>query len=81
MGDRDAQEENDGVFKNARPAGPSRLEGGAYGGVREHGQAARTPLTAFFNIPYVEVPTRYTVKEYPASFQALMPPFMDHTLL
>ncbi len=25
---------------------------GAYGGVREHGQGARTPLAAFFNIPY-----------------------------
>jgi hypothetical protein len=25
--------------------------GGAYGGVREHGQAARTPLAAFFNTP------------------------------
>jgi len=25
---------------------------GAYGGVRGHGQAARTPLAAFFNTPY-----------------------------
>jgi len=25
--------------------------GGAYGGVCEHGQAARTPLAAFFNTP------------------------------
>ncbi|HNP29517.1 MAG TPA: hypothetical protein PKK23_10750 [Nitrospirales bacterium] len=24
---------------------------GAYGGVREHDQAARTPLVAFFNTP------------------------------
>ena len=61
--------------------GPAAWTGGAYGRVREHGHAARTPLAAFFNIPYVEVPTRYTVKEYPASFQALMPPFMDHTFL
>ena len=25
---------------------------GAYGGVREHGQGARTPLAAFFNTPH-----------------------------
>jgi hypothetical protein len=26
--------------------------GGAYEGVREHGQGARTPLAAFFNTPF-----------------------------
>jgi hypothetical protein len=27
--------------------------GGAYEGVREHGQGARTPLAAFFNTPFL----------------------------
>ncbi|WP_342346401.1 hypothetical protein, partial [uncultured Nitrospira sp.] len=30
--------------------------GGAYGGVREHGQAARTLLAAFFNTPQEGMP-------------------------
>jgi hypothetical protein len=64
--DRHPPEENEGVFKKARVDSPpspgvrhavsrgkaaAAWTGGAYGGVREHGQGARTPLAAFFNTP------------------------------
>jgi hypothetical protein len=39
------------VQKGSSSKAAATWTGGAYGGVREHGQEARTPLAAFFNIP------------------------------
>jgi hypothetical protein len=60
MSDRTPHEEKEGsVQKGSSSPALSHAEGkaaaawasGAYGGVREHDQAARTPLAAFFNTP------------------------------
>ena len=50
--DRDLREKSWGsVQKGSSSKATADWTGGAYGGVREHGQAARTPLAAFFNTP------------------------------
>ena len=74
--DRDSHEENEGGGLPVR----SRVEALPHVDAKPFRQRQGTLLEAFFNSPcYVEALGLSTVNEYPASFHALMPPFMDHT--
>jgi hypothetical protein len=42
------------VQKGSSSKAAAAWTSGAYGGVREHGQGARTPLADFFNSPHYE---------------------------
>jgi hypothetical protein len=48
------QEQPTGMFKKVRPARPQPFGARSVLPVREHGKKVRTPLAAFFNIPYEE---------------------------
>lgn len=60
---------------------PESLEGkaaaawasGAYGGVREHGQAARTPMAAFFNTPMDYSSGCSSARQGPRTVMMIMP--------